>query len=139
MFLKKLFYPFILLLFALFTGTTVTATQLPAGFAEIEVADGLDPVGLALAPDGRIFLAEKNGRILIIRDGVVMPDPFLVIEVDNYNERGIQSIALDPDFDSNNYVYIFYMAPGENYNKVSRWKANGYRWKISSNLVTRIA
>jgi len=111
------------LLFSL--ATPSWATQLPDGFAEIEIAGGLDPVGMALAPDGRVFLAEKNGRVLVIRDGVVLPDPFVLLEVDNYNERGVQSIALDPDFETNNYVYFFYMAPGDNFNRVTRWKANG--------------
>lgn len=114
-----------LLFLCVWNTSTLWATQLPEGFAEVEIAAGLDPVAMALAPDGRVFLAEKNGRILLVRDGELMPDPFLLMEVDNYNERGVQSIALDPDFEINNYVYFFYMAPGDNFNRVTRWKANG--------------
>ncbi len=112
------------LIFCLFV-TMLPGTGLPEGFAEIEIADGLDPVGLALAPDGRIFIAEKNGRVLIVRDGELLPDPFVTLDVDNFNERGLQSIVLHPDFDMNNWVYFFYMAPGDNFNRVTRWKANG--------------
>lgn len=101
------------------------AADLPEGFVETRIATGLDPTRMAIAPDGRIFIAEKNGRILVVRDDVLLPDPFLTLEVDNYNERGLSSIALDPDFEFNNYVYLFYTVPGANRNRVSRVTANG--------------
>ncbi len=122
---NRIFITIWILLIVCFAKLDLGATQLPEGFAEIQIAEGLDPVAMALAPDGRVFLAEKNGKISIIRDGELSPDPFLVIDVDNFNERGVQSIVLHPDFESNNYVYIFYMAPGDNYNRVSRFTANG--------------
>jgi glucose/arabinose dehydrogenase len=101
------------------------AAQYPAGFAAVQVAAGLDPTGMALAPDGRLFLLEKSGQVRIIRDGVLLPDPFLELAVDNYNERGLTGIAFDPDFDFNNFVYLFYTIPGANRNRVSRFIANG--------------
>jgi glucose/arabinose dehydrogenase len=103
----------------------IALAQYPAGFAAVQVAGGLDPTGMAAAPDGRLFLLEKSGRVLIIRDGVLLPDPFLTLDVDNYNERGLTGIAFDPDFDFNHYVYVFYTIPGANRNRVSRFIANG--------------
>ncbi|MEM1218630.1 MAG: PQQ-dependent sugar dehydrogenase [Bacteroidota bacterium] len=99
--------------------------QLPLGFAEEKVADGLDPTRMTVAPDGRIFIAEKNGRILIVKNGELLPDPFLIVSVDNYNERGLSGIALDPDFDTNHHFYVFYTVPGGNFNRISRFTANG--------------
>lgn len=99
--------------------------QLPSGFAAIQEAANLDPTGMAQAPDGRLFILEKNGRVRIVRNGALLPEPFLAIPVDNYNERGLTGIAFDPAFDSNNYVYLFYTVPGANRNRVSRFTANG--------------
>src|SRR4029079_15865889 len=74
------------------------AAGLPPGFAEVLVAKELDPTAMALSPDGRLFITEKIGRIRIIENGQLLTDPFIVLEVDNYNERGLSGIAFDPDF-----------------------------------------
>lgn len=72
------------------------------------VAEGLElPTAIAAAPDGRLFVAEKNGRIRIIRDGVVQAPPFAEIEVFDALETGLLGLALDPDFAANRYVYAF--------------------------------
>jgi len=99
--------------------------QLPEGFVQFKIAENLDPVSMAIAPDGRVFIAEKNGRILVIRDDEMMPDPFLEIDVDNYHERGLSGIAFHPDFEQNNFFYVFYTVPGANHNRISRFRANG--------------
>ncbi len=102
-----------------------TFAQLPEGFTQEQLVTGLDPTAMTIAPDGRILIAEKNGKVRIVRDGKLLPDPFLTIQVDNFNERGLGGIALDPDFDRNGYVYIYYTVPGKNLNRVSRVTANG--------------
>jgi glucose/arabinose dehydrogenase len=80
---------------------------------------------MALAPDGRLFVTEKIGRIRIIENGQMLTDPFLILEVDNINERGLSGIAFDPDFANNSYLYLYYTVKGENHNRVSRFTANG--------------
>lgn len=97
----------------------------PPGFAAVQVASGLDPVAFALAPDGRVFIAEKFGRVMIVENGVLRSEPFLEIEVDNYTERGMSGIALDPDFETNQFVYIYYTVKNEGHNRVSRFTADG--------------
>ncbi len=104
---------------------TSNAAILPPGFAEILVAQDLDPTAMAQAPDGRLFITEKNGRILIIDNGQLLEDPFLTLDVDNYNERGLSGIAFDPDFAQNSYLYLYYTVKGENHNRVSRFTADG--------------
>ncbi len=106
-------------------GLISLCAQLPPGFAREQIATGLDPTKMALAPDGRIFIAEKSGRVRIVRNGELLSEPFLTIPVDNYNERGLSGIAFDPDFEQNNWFYAFYTVPGANHNRVSRFKANG--------------
>ncbi|KGE87720.1 MAG: PQQ-dependent sugar dehydrogenase [Phaeodactylibacter xiamenensis] len=117
-------YPLFYLSLLLFP-LSLHSAQLPAGFVEQQIATGLDPTTLTIAPDGRVFIAEKSGRIRIVEDDTLLPDPFLSIEVDNYNERGLSGLVLDPDFEANNYFYVFYTVPGGNYNRISRFTANG--------------
>lgn len=113
------------LLFVLLFSHSLFAAQLPPGFAEAKVAEGLDPTAMAATPDGRILIAEKNGRVRVVENGTLLPDPFLQIEVDNYNERGLGGIAIGPDFEQNNYLYLFYTVAGGNHNRISRFTANG--------------
>ncbi len=101
--------------------------QLPDGFVRQQVVTGLNPTKMVLAPDGRIFIAEKHGVVRIIRDDQILEDPFLSVEVDDNNERGLAGITLDPEFESNHYVYIYYTVPGLFKNRVSRFTANGDR------------
>jgi glucose/arabinose dehydrogenase len=98
---------------------------LPAGFVETRIATGLDPTSMQIAPDGRIFITIKSGKVLIYKNNTLLTTPFLSINVDNFDERGLQSIAFDPDFTTNHYVYIYYAVPGGNHNRVSRFTANG--------------
>ena len=103
------------------------AATLPANFAETRLATGLDPTGMEFAPDGRLFITEKSGRVRIIKNGTLLPTPFMTIaSVNNDNERGLQSITFDPNFASNQYVYVYYtVATSPIHNRVSRFTANG--------------
>ncbi|GIV32050.1 MAG: hypothetical protein KatS3mg030_352 [Saprospiraceae bacterium] len=105
---------------------TLHASQLPFGFAEARLAQGLDATSMALAPDGRLFVLEKFGQVRIIDStGHLLPVPFLYIPVDNFNERGLLGIALPPDFEQHPWVYLYYTVPGANHNRVSRFRAVG--------------
>jgi glucose/arabinose dehydrogenase/chitodextrinase len=68
-------------------------------------------VGLAFAPDGRMFVWQKNGVIRVIKNGTVLPTPFLDIsaKVNTFDDRGFWGLAFDPDFASNGYVYMTYV------------------------------
>lgn len=118
----KLIGLFILLCFA----KNLKASNLPFGFVEVKLADGLDAVSMALAPDGRLFVLEKFGQVRIIDStGQLLPEPFLYLPVDNFNERGLVGIAFAPDFEQNPWVYLYYTVPGANHNRVSRFRAEG--------------
>jgi glucose/arabinose dehydrogenase len=84
---------------------------------------------IAFAPDGRMFYAEQftgesgnyQGVIRVIgRDGILQAEPFASMPVANYLglDWGLTGLALDPDFESNHYVYAFYTAVvGDNIGK----------------------
>lgn len=95
---------------ALLPAPAVQAARLPSGFTARTIATGLVvPVDMAVAPDGRVFVAEKRGRVRIRRgNGSLTTFLKLGSRVDQTDERGLSGIALDPDFATNGYVYLDY-------------------------------
>ena len=91
---------------------TVSYPPLPPGFEDLTVLGGLElPVSFALAPDGRVFVGEQSGRIVVF-DGLDDPQGSLFADlstaVHNFSERGLFDIAVHPDFPRKPYVYAFY-------------------------------
>lgn len=71
---------------------------------------GLDfPVALAVAPDGRLFFAERTtGAIRVVANGSLLPDPFFTLPgTDAAGERGLLGLALDPSFPEAPWVYAY--------------------------------
>ncbi|MCP4358638.1 MAG: PQQ-dependent sugar dehydrogenase [Chloroflexi bacterium] len=88
------------------TAAPVTAIQLTP------IAAGLSkPVYLTHAGDDRFFAAEQAGTIRIIRDGELLPEPFLdvseILATDG-SERGLLGLAFHPQYAQNGYFYIVY-------------------------------
>ena len=87
------------------------AVSAPAGFQPQTVVAGLNlPTSFAFAPDGRIFIAEKSGVVRVFKNGALLPTPLIDIsaKVNNYWDRGLIGMALDPNFASNGYIYLLY-------------------------------
>ena len=97
------------------------------GDVEVEVvASGLEvPWGMAFTPDGRIFVAERPGRVRVIEDGELLPEPVVEPPVTHHGEGGLLGLALDPDFEQEPYLYTKYTytdtSTGEPRNRVSRF------------------
>lgn len=72
-----------------------------------------EPVDIAHANDGRLFIVERHGTIRIIdTDGTVMPEDFLDIQSlieSGYNEQGLLGLAFHPDYETNGYFYVYYI------------------------------
>ena len=68
------------------------------------------PWSLAFAPDGRLFVAERPGRIRIIEHDSLLPAPWAVIPVHESAARnietGLMGLAVDPAFVRNHRVYV---------------------------------
>src|SRR5262245_16411058 len=82
----------------------------------VVVTKGLShPWGLAFLPDGGMLVTERAGRMRIIHDGVLEPQPLSgVPKVHVYRNAGLFDIALHPKFAENKLVYFTYTKPGEN-------------------------
>jgi glucose/arabinose dehydrogenase len=99
---------------------------LPGGFAQQMLADSLNPTAMAFDHHGNLFLAQKDGRVLLLRENdLLQADPVLQIPVDDFNERGLSGIALHPDFDNQPWLYVYYTVRDSNYNRISRFRING--------------
>ena len=109
------------------TTSYVQAQNFPEGFSQQLVANGFNqPNVIAFAPDGRIFVAEQGGALRVIKNGSLLTAPFVGISVDSEGERGLIGLTLDPNFASNQYVYVYYTVPSTpRHNRVSRFTANG--------------
>ena len=71
------------------------------------VAENLKiPWSIAWAPDGTIFFTERDGHLRTIKDGIVS-EPIFSVDVGGV-EGGLLGIALDPNFEDNHYVYLYY-------------------------------
>jgi glucose/arabinose dehydrogenase len=70
------------------------------------------PVALAFTPDGRLFYNEfTTGRIRIYAWG--QTSTFAQVDVFSCGEFGLLSLAIDPEFLQNHYVYVYYIEPVE--------------------------
>ena len=120
---------------------TPTATLKPPGplqFNEQSIAQNLvAPWALAFARDGSIWLTERPGRVRVIRDGQLLPDPALTVNVVTANgcEDGLLGIALQEP-----YVYLYYTYAGSsgNTNRVSRFSMSGDKLTSEQVLVDGI-
>src|SRR4051812_14678949 len=78
-------------------GRQLMAANLPSGFAESKIGGGFgEPTDMAVTPDGRIFVTEKNGAVRVVKNGALLSTPFTSLSVDSYRDRGLDAIALDP-------------------------------------------
>jgi glucose/arabinose dehydrogenase len=101
-------------------GHAVWARELPdeaiataqAGFRIVQLADGLEhPWGLAFLPGGDILVTERSGRLRLVQDGRLRPEPVAgTPEVWVHGQAGLLDIALDPAFATNQLIYLSYTA-----------------------------
>src|SRR5262249_53098779 len=70
---------------------------------------GLDtPWAIDFAPDGRIFITERPGRIRIFGGGRLLPEPWMTLEAAAVREPRLIGFALHPPFAQNLFVYVAY-------------------------------
>ena len=105
----------------------VLAATLNPGFTETIIASGLsNPTAMAFTPDGRLFVCQQAGQLRVIENNQLLPTPFVSLTVNSSGERGLLGVAFDPNFTSNQFVYVYYTATTPTiHNRVSRFTANG--------------
>lgn len=98
------------------------------------------PWDLAFAPDGRMFVTERPGNVLIFESGA--PNArrighFSLPEVRAMGESGLMGIALDPDFAANGLFYVCAsrVDQGEWRNQVLRLRATGSEMAVDGFVI----
>ncbi len=92
------------------------------------------------APDGRLFVTERPGRIRVIRNGRVDSQPWATVEVAHQGEGGLLGLALAPDFARTGFVYVYhtYGDAGRLFNRVIRLVERGGRGQLDRVIIDRI-
>lgn len=80
-----------------------------------------EPTEMALLPDGRILFIERKGNVKLYTPGDGKVSVVNTFNVWTKEEDGMIGIAADPDFEKNNWIYIFYSHPERSANVVSRF------------------
>jgi glucose/arabinose dehydrogenase/PKD repeat protein len=101
-----------LLFFLPLPPASAAVITLPAGFRDEVVFSGLTmPTNVEFAPDGKVFVAQKNG-IIKAYSSITDPDPVvfadLSAEVHDQYDRGMGGLALAPNFPTDPSVYVMY-------------------------------
>ena len=104
-----------------------------AASAEVKVETVVDnlkiPWELVFAPDGRIFFTERDGKLWVIEDESL--ELVATFPTSNTLEGGLLGLALDPEFEKNNFLYLYqtYFGFDLHHNKV-------VRYTVSNNQLT---
>jgi glucose/arabinose dehydrogenase/PKD repeat protein len=86
------------------------------------------PTAIKFLPDGRMLVVELQGTIKVLPPPYTTPDPTPFLQLTNVGSAGVQQgvydIALDPNFATNHFYYIFYTLGSPNRDRLSRFTAN---------------
>ena len=86
---------------------------LPAGFTETPVTRPVEPNGHGVrAGWAHLRLASRAASSASSRTASLLSTPFVSLTVDSNGERGLLGAAFDPNFATNQYVYVYYTVPG---------------------------
>src|SRR5918994_2472857 len=88
----------------------VSAADTPPDFTDTRVTSVDSPTALAFTPDGRLLVTSEPGRLWVYKDGALLANPALDIsgKVCTNGARGLLGVAVDPNFATNHYIYLFY-------------------------------
>jgi glucose/arabinose dehydrogenase len=90
-------------------GPSHATAAAPVQYAVEAFVHGLEvPWAIDFAPDGRIFVTERPGRIRVIEHGKLRAEPWMAIDVASVGEAGLLGLAVDPRFSQNRFLYVAY-------------------------------
>lgn len=107
--------------------SSTAGVELPRGFVADTLATNLHAMtAMALPPDGRIFLADQTGKLLVWKEGRLLERPALTVHVTDYWERGLIGLTLHPDFPRTPHLFVLYVTDRPFVHHVlSRFTING--------------
>src|SRR5689334_14982285 len=102
------------------------AQTLPTNFQRVQVTASLsNPTAMAFTPDGRILICQQGGQLRVVKNGSLLSTPAITLTVNSSGERGLIGIAVDPNFATNQFIYLYYTNTSGPHNRVSRFTMTG--------------
>lgn len=90
------------------------------------------PFSLAILPNGDMLVTERAGRLRLLRNGILQPEPVPGLPaVRAFRSAGLLDLALDPQFAANQRIYFTYSKPGTQGNETATVLARA-RWTGSA-------
>ena len=78
---------------------------------ETVVGGAIQVVAMDFTPDGRLLYTERTGNVRVVVNGVLQNTPVIGFPVDTQGERGLLGIAVDPGFNQNHSVWVYFTRP----------------------------
>ncbi|MGC5307500.1 ThuA domain-containing protein [Micromonospora zamorensis] len=96
----------------------------------------VDPMAMAVAPDGRVLYAQRGGQLKIFKPSTNSTVTAGTLSVYTGGEDGLTGMALDPNFATNGYVYLYHSpaSSSTDVNRVSRYTLSGDTLNMSSGV-----
>lgn len=99
-------------------------------------ADLTEPMELELLPDGKVMFIERRGNIKVYDPATGLVNMACKLPVHSEQEDGLMGLALDPDYEKNHWIYLYYSPVGnEAVNNLSRFVFRGDSLDRSSEKV----
>ena len=96
------------------------------------IVENLDtPWALAFLPNGNLLITERSGRLSILSEGQISQ----IANIENateYGEGGLMGVAVHPNFDSNNFIYLYYTFSSNDQRTLNRV----VRYRLSNNSLS---
>lgn len=136
---KRVLVPIVLNLFLgiclFFLDVSPASAAVPSGFEDRLVTDIQQPTAMAFLPDGRMLVTTQPGFLQTYDPATGNKQAVLDIRdrICSNSERGLLSVAVDPKFQTNRYIYLYYTkkigttcdASSDDINRVSRFSLDG--------------
>lgn len=91
-------------------------------YTRVVLEDGAkDPMELSVTADGRVFYAERAGKVKVWSPESKQSELVGELEVFTGLEDGLLGITLDPSFMDNQWIYLYYSPPGISENRLARF------------------
>ena len=72
-----------------------------------------EPMDIAVLPDGRVLHVTRQGHVWLHDPDTGLKSLAAEVDVYEHDEEGLQNIALDPNFEQNGWIYLYYSPPGD--------------------------
>lgn len=98
----------------------------PTRFVKTEIASALqEPMEIAQFPDGKIILIERHGQVKLFNPQTGLLNTITKLPVYSEMGDGLLGVAIDPGWERNHWIYLYYSSLRDSMNQLSRFVFRG--------------